>query len=441
MRGPRRPPDRSRRTSRDLEGEGHVGSAVMSNGLAILGHAPAFRHPRHVGQPNIGDRQVLMERIEQILDRRWLTNGGPMVDEFEAAVASTMGVRHCVAMCNGTVALEIAIRAAGLSGEVITTPFTFIATAHALQWQGITPVFCDIDATSHNIDPRLVERLITPRTSGIIGVHLWGRACDVDALSDVADRHGLHLLFDAAHAFGSSHRGRMVGSFGVAEVLSFHATKFVNAFEGGAVVTNDDALAERARLMRNFGFADYDDVVSLGTNGKMTEIAAAMGLTSIESMSAFIDVNRRNLEAYRRELSGIQGLTVMADPADGTTTKQYVVVEVDETAGLTRDDLQRVLRAENVLARRYFFPGCHRQEPYRSRCRTDEFPVADRVAARLLTLPTGTGTTPEDIVVIADVVRRALAGGPGLAAAIRDAPDAEPGDGGRGDAAGRRGHP
>ena len=178
--------------------------------LAIFGAAPAFHEKLHVGCPNIGDRQHLLRRINDLLDRRWLTNDGPFVQAFEQRIADFLGVKHCIAMCNGTIALEIAIRATDLSGEVIIPSFTFIATAHALQWQEIRPVFCDLDPHTHTIDPRQVERLITPRTSGIIGVHLWGRACNVEELNEIARQHNLKLLFDAAHAFGCSYNGRMI---------------------------------------------------------------------------------------------------------------------------------------------------------------------------------------------------------------------------------------
>src|ERR1051325_10277010 len=192
----------------------------LAKDLAILGGEPTFKEKLHVGRPNIGNRARLMERINDILDSRWLTNSGRYEKEFEKRVADLCGVNHCIAMCNGTVALEIAIRALGLTGGVIVPSFTFIATAHALQWQEITPVFCDIDPATHNIDPHSVEKMITPRTSGIIGVHLWGRACDVLALTEIARRHALKLLFDASHSLGCSHHRRMVGSFGNAEVFS-----------------------------------------------------------------------------------------------------------------------------------------------------------------------------------------------------------------------------
>src|SRR5579862_3203983 len=206
---------------------------VSLRDLAILGGAPAFPAPLHVGRPNLGDRGVLLERINDILDRRWFTNNGHYVQEFERRLAELTGARHCIAMANGTVALEIAIRALDLTGEVILPSMTFVATAHALQWQQIQPVFCDVDPHTFTLDPDRIAELITPRTTGILGVHLWGRVCDVERLSEVAVEHGLKLLFDAAHAFHTSHEGQMVGCFGDAEVFSFHATKFFNTFEGG----------------------------------------------------------------------------------------------------------------------------------------------------------------------------------------------------------------
>ncbi len=229
-----------------------------------------------------------------MLDRRWLTNDGPLVGEFEARVASRLGVRHCVTTSNATVALELASRALGMTGEVIVPSFTFVGTVHALHWHGVTPVFCDIDSETHRIDPECVEALITPNTTGIVGVHLWGRMCDEQALNAIASRHGFPLLFDAAHAMGSTSGGRSVGGFGHAEVLSFHATKIVNSFEGGAIVTDDDELASQLRATRNFGFVGRDYAEGLGKNAKMSEASAAMGLTSLDSLDDFIAVNQRN---------------------------------------------------------------------------------------------------------------------------------------------------
>ncbi len=383
--------------------------------LAVLGGSPAFADPLHVGCPNIGNRHRLLQRINDLLDRRRLTNNGPYVEEFEQKLARFLGVKHCIPMCNATIALEIAVRTAGLAGEVIVPSFTFVGTVHALQWQQIRPVFCDIDRRTYTLCPSRVEELITPQTTGILGVHLWGRPCEVDTLTGIARQRNLRLLFDAAHGLGVSYKGRMIGNFGDAEVLSFHATKFFNTFEGGAIVTNDDELASRARLMRNFGFAGQDRVISLGTNGKMSEVAAAMGLTSFESLEEFIGINRRNYELYRSGLAGIPGITLMRYDEHERHNYHHIVVEVDDSlTPLTRDHMRDVLWAENVLARRYFYPGCHRMEPYRSR-----FPDAghslrntEYVSDRVLSLPNGTVVGPEEIRGICQIVRLVIARAP-----------------------------
>src|SRR5271157_5438149 len=376
--------------------------------LAVYGGVPAFQEKLHVGRPNIGDRKVLMSRINDLLDRRWLTNNGPYVHEFENKISQLTQTKHCIVMCNATIALEIAIRALELRGEVILPSFTFVATAHALQWQEITPVFCDIDPLTHTLDPQRVEELITPRTTGIIGVHLWGRACNVEALSEIARRRNLRLLYDAAHAFACSYKGTMIGNFGEAEVFSFHATKFFNSFEGGAVLTNNDELAAKIRLMKNFGFVDYDEVTYVGTNGKMSEVSAAMGLTGLESLDEIISTNHQNYKKYEKELRDIQGIKMVRYDEKEKCNFQYIVLEIDERiTGISRDEINRILRAENILARRYFYPGCHKMEPYRS-----YFPHAglllphtEILASRVLSLPTGTAVSQQDITDICQIIR------------------------------------
>jgi dTDP-4-amino-4,6-dideoxygalactose transaminase len=379
--------------------------------LAIFGNKPAFAEPLHVGRPNLPDKQAILDRIAGALDRHWLTNGGPLVGEFERRIAGELGVRHCVAVANGTMALELAIRALGLSGEVIVPAFTFIATAHALAWQQVTPVFCDVDRVTHTIDADEVDQLITPRTSGILGVHLWGRSCNIAALSELAAERRLTLFFDAAHAFGCTHGGQSIGRFGACEVFSFHATKFVHCGEGGAVTTNDEVLAERIRLLRNFGFVGYDCVTAIGTNGKMSELSAAVGLTSLDCMTTIIAANRANHAAYRRALAGIRGVQLMCFEPNEVSNYQYVVLEVDQrSAGLSRDELATVLAAENVLARRYFFPGCHRMDAYRDSAveRPLGLPVTEYLADRVLVLPTGLHVDESSIVRIAGIVRTAV---------------------------------
>lgn len=375
--------------------------------LAINGAPPAFSEPLHVGRPNIGDQDAFHRLAGEMFGRGWLTNNGPLVQELEQRIAQNLGVRHCVAMCNGTIALEIAIRAIGLDGEVIVPSYTFVATAHALHWQAITPVFADIDPATHNLDPAAVRRMITPRTSGIIGVHLWGRAAPVDELQSIADEYGLQLMFDAAHAFGCRHHGQTIGRFGRCEVLSFHATKVFNTFEGGAVVTDDEALADTMRLMRNFGFKGYDNVIHPGTNGKMPEINAAMGLVNLDALPGFIAANRRAYEAYAGALAGIDDVHLLRYDEADDPNYQYVVVDVAPTFPGRRDRIVAALQAENVLARKYFWPGCHRMQPYRDLFPHAQLllPATERVAAGVVVLPTGSAVDPNDIAAICMIIK------------------------------------
>lgn len=385
--------------------------------LAILGKPPLFDREVYVGRPNIPRHDRVLDRFAAVLQRGWISNAGPCVQELEERLRKMLGVRHCIAMCNGTVALEIAIRAMDLTGEVIVPSFTFIATAHALQWQQITPVFCDIDPETNTIDPRQVKGLITPRTTGIIGVHLWGQPCNVEALQRIAEEHELKLIFDAAHAFGCTYKGRLIGSNGDAEVFSFHATKFFNTIEGGAVATNSDELANKIRLMKNFGFTAYDSVDYIGTNGKMNEMCAAMGLAGLDELDNHIQDNQQKYLAYRRGLESIRGVSLVEHANGESSNHQYVVIKVDESgADISRDDLVAVLHAENVLARRYFYPGCHRMEPYRS-----FFPNAglllahtEKVAAEVICLPTGSAVTVEEVAAICDLIRVAVEGAEAL---------------------------
>lgn len=391
--------------------------------LAVFGGEPTFQRDLYVGRPNIPDADRFLDRARGILDSASLTNNGKYVRLFEERLTEWMGVRHCVPIVNGTVALDLAIRALGMSGEVILPSFTFIATAHALQWLGITPVFCDVDPVTHNLDPSRVEELITPRTTGILGVHLWGRCCDVSSLSGIAQEHGLRLMFDAAHALGCSHRGEMVGNLGDAEVFSFHATKFLNTFEGGAVATNDDDIGAKVRSMRNFGFAGFDRVELLGTNGKMNEMCAAMGVTGLENLDSIIAHNRSNHELYAIELAGLPDIKLVAYDGDERNNYQYVVLEVSPSGPITRDALVKVLHAERVVARRYFYPGCHGMEPYRTLYPevAERLPVTCRLASSVLALPTGTAVNGDDIRRVCSIIQFAFANGPEISGLLTDA--------------------
>ena len=247
-----------------------------------------------------------------------------------------------------------------------------------------------------------------------MGVHLWGRPCRIDRLTDLAHRNNLKVIFDAAHAFGCSWNGQMIGGFGDAEVFSFHATKFLNTFEGGAVVTNNDELASKIRVMRNFGFAGYDTVISLGTNAKMSEVSAAMGLTALESIDEFIAVNYRNYRQYGEELRDIDGVSLVAYDEAQKNNYQYVVLLIDQRAtGVSRDQLMDLLWAENVRARRYFYPGCHRMQPYDSLYpeTSERLPVTEDLVERVLLLPTGTTISSEDISRICQIISFAVSHG------------------------------
>jgi dTDP-4-amino-4,6-dideoxygalactose transaminase len=376
--------------------------------LAILGHPPALNEKCYVGVPNLGEISKLERRINDIFNSKLLTNNGIYVQEFEKQIAELTGVSHCIAVNNGTSGLQIAARALELTGEVLLPSFTFVATAHALQWQGIEPVFCDIDPDTHNIDPRSVEERITTKTTGIIGVHVWGRPCDIDTLQDISRRHQLKLVFDAAHAFGASHKGEMIGNFGNAEVFSFHATKYINTLEGGAILTNDDEFARRARMMRNFGFTQGEIAADVGINGKMNEISAAIGITGLESREHWIASNYEMYKVYQSELDSIPGIYFLSYDESEACNYQYVVLEVEEeTLHLSRDQFLAILQAENIMARRYFYPGCHKMEPYRSKWVTRELPLpqTERIADRVIALPTGLSLGTENAKRICLVIQ------------------------------------
>jgi dTDP-4-amino-4,6-dideoxygalactose transaminase len=382
------------------------------NDLAINGAVPAFDEPLHVGKPNIGDKQEFYSYVEKIFESQWLTNNGPLVQELENKIADVHNVKHCISTCNGTIALELAIRALELRGEVIVPAYTFIATAHALYWHNIKPVFADIDADTHNIDVDSASRLITDKTTGILGVHLWGQCAPTESLQLLASEHNLHLLFDAAHAFGCSNQGVMVGNFGDAEVLSFHATKFFNTFEGGAVLTNNTQLAEKIKLMRNFGFKGKDNVIYSGTNGKMPEICAAMGLSNLNMVDRIVDANRCNYVSYHKELSDVPFVKLFHIDSDNKANYQYVLVEISKDSPISRDEIMTALHAENIIARRYFWPGCHNMAPYKDtyNVTSAKLPVTDLVAGRVLVLPTGLAINRVKIRTIVEIISTLVTG-------------------------------
>ena len=379
--------------------------------LAIMGGNKSFINPIFVGTPNIQNTDRFFEMVHDIFRRKWLTNNGEYVKRFESDIQNYLGVKHAIVVSNGTVGLEIAIRALKLSGEVIVPSYTFIATPHSLLWSGVKPVFCDIDPKTYNIDVNKAKNLINANTSGIMAVDVYGRSSEKEKLESLAKDHNLSLIFDAAHAFGNSFHGEMIGNFGDAEVFSFHATKFLNTFEGGAITTNNDELARRIREIRNFGFGESSYSQFIGTNGKMTEISAAMGIVNLENIEQIIQANRINYEAYRKKLKNMPGVNIIEYPHTEKVNCQYVIIEVDATvSGLNRDELSVILGAEGVGTRKYFWPACHQMEPYKTLFPTAglRLPITESTAEKVLALPTGTAISLNDVDSLCNIISLAI---------------------------------
>lgn len=371
----------------------------MSNkGLALGNNTPLFEEPLYVGKPLDMDPLVFDQGVQASLENRWLTNYGPNVQAFEAELAHYLQVKHCIVLGNCTLGLMILPTLLGLKpgDEIIVPSFTFVATAHAMAFQGFQVRFCEVNPLTHQMDLNHVKTLISQKTKAIVGVHLWGNTADLTELENLAEEQGLQLFFDAAHAFGCSYQGQFIGRFGRAEVLSFHATKFLSACEGGAILTQDDALAEAVRQAINFGFVDYDKVTGLGINAKMSELHAAYGLASLAQAPKNRAHLTHNYTLYQKGIKDNPDFVLMGYPADETRNFQYIVLECQKESAFTRDQWVQILHRENVIARRYFFPGCHRLEPYRTQSAL-QLPFTEALSERVLVLPTGTQMTEQDI--------------------------------------------
>lgn len=348
------------------------------------------------------NKKKVLEKISQVLDNQWLTNVGPLSLELEERIADMLGVKNCICVCNATIGLELLQRALNLKGEVIIPSFTFIATAHSLRWQRIDPVFCDVRVEDHLIDPNQIEALITPRTSAIMAVPIWGQPCDYEVLQNIADKHELKLIFDSAHAFGCKLGDQYLGGFGDAEVFSFHATKVFSTGEGGAITTNSDHLADKLRLMRNFGFLKKDTVINIGTNAKMSEFAAAYGLANLDNLDSIISHNKLIHKAYLKEFSEFSEISFLDYNFQGISNYQYVVARV---CSRIRDSLVDHFHKEGILLRRYFYPGCHNMKPYKSsqKYRSITLPVTQQISSEIIIFPTGKQVTNEDIQDFAQI--------------------------------------
>lgn len=338
-------------------------------------------------KPFLPPLEEYVKELQGIWERAWLTNQGPCHDEFESALSRHLDVKHLSLTCNGMTALQLGLGALRISGEVITTPYSFPATTHALHLNHCTPVFCDVNSDTGNIDPSKVESLITPKTTAILPVHVYGTPCDVEALQRIADTYGLKLIFDAAHAFGVRLGKTSILNCGDVSILSFHATKVFTTAEGGAVVTNDPLLAERVRHLKNFGIVDEVTVLSPGTNGKMNELQAALGLVQLRHINEAMAKRREIFKVYREGLSEVDGIRHLPELENVTSNFAFMPIFVDKRYPLSRDALFDSLKSQGCFGRRYFYPLISEYPMYRELPSAENLPVATRLSREVICLP------------------------------------------------------
>jgi len=374
---------------------------------ALLGGRPLFPDGLALVKPRVGKPDRVAERVGRILASGELTNG-PYVRRFEDAACEYLGVRNCVAVSSCTAGLMLVIRAADLTGEVVVPSFTFAATAHAVAWNGLRPIFADIDRDTLTLSASAVRRTIGVRTSAILATHVFGTPCDVEGLEMAAREHGLRLFFDAAHAFGSRKGSKMVGGLGDAEVFSLSPTKVLVAGEGGLIATDDDILAERCRMGRDYGNPGDYDCRFVGLNARMSELHAAVALASFEDLEERLVDRRRLADGYREALSEVPGVTFPTVPDGDRSTYKDLTILVDESVfGLGPDELAGALAAEGIETRRYYAPPVHTMQAYRSPAPlVGDLSVTAEVVERVLTLPLWTGMTQEHIDLVAWAIRR-----------------------------------
>jgi len=363
--------------------------------------------PIYVTQPFLPPLEEFSVYLEQIWENKTLTNGGPFHQQLEKALCSYLGVEHIALFNNGTIALITALQALKIKGEVITTPYSFVATAHSLLWNGIEPVFVDIDPNTLNMDPSKIEAAITPRTSAIMPVHCYGHPCDVDAIQEVADRHNLKVIYDAAHAFGVECDCGSILKHGDLSVLSFHATKVFNTFEGGAIVCPDAKTKHHIDQLKNFGFVDEVTVDVAGINGKMSEVNAAFGLVQLNHIDAVLEARMKVDELYRSLLKDIRGIRCLEGAGEKVANYSYFPILVNEDYCINRDELYQKLKDNNIFARRYFYPLITDFPMYRNLPSSDarNLPVASSAALKVLCLPIHPYISSEEIELIVDIIK------------------------------------
>jgi dTDP-4-amino-4,6-dideoxygalactose transaminase len=342
-----------------------------------------------VTQPSLPPLEEFLPYLEQIWESKWLTNGGPFHQELEEMLCNYLGVEHLALFANGTLALVTALQALRITGEVITTPYSFVATSHSLLWNRIKPVFVDITPDTFNLNPEKIEAAITPQTTAIMPVHVYGNPCNVEKIQNIADTYGLKVIYDAAHAFGVKYKGESILKHGDLSILSFHATKVFNTFEGGAIVCPDAKTKQRIDYLKNFGFADEVTVVAPGINGKMSEINAAFGLLQLKHVDAAI-ARRGEIDGlYRKGLCNVKGITCLSEPIDTERTFSSFPVLVGGDYSLGRDGLYDKLKEHNIYARRYFYPLISNMPMYRGLPSASQanLPIAESLSQQVLCLP------------------------------------------------------
>lgn len=363
--------------------------------------------PILVTKPDLPPLDEFMPYLQRIWDSKVLTNGGPFHKQLEAELAEYLGVKHISLFANATIALVTALQSLRITGEVITTPYSFVATAHSLLWNGIKPVFVDIDPDTLNLDPARIEAAITPQTTAILPVHCYGRPCDVAAIQRIADDYNLKVIYDAAHAFGVRQHGHSVLQHGDLSVLSFHATKAFNTFEGGAIISPDARTKQHIDHLKNFGFANETTVVATGINGKMCEFNAALGLLQLRHVGKAIARRQAIDTLYRQLLAGVKGLRLMPLATDTEANFSYFPILVDEGYPISRDALYDALKAEGIFGRRYFFPLISDFPMYRGlpSAHANNLPAAKAASSQVICLPIYPDLTDDEVTRVAHVIQ------------------------------------
>jgi dTDP-4-amino-4,6-dideoxygalactose transaminase len=371
-----------------------------------------FEKPLYISRPLLPDLSKMQEKLQEVWDSQWLTNSGAQHQLFENKIKTMLRAPYVSLFNNGTIALIVACQALRLSGEVITTPFTFPATPHVLSWNNIKPIFCDIDATTLNIDTARIESMITPQTTAILAVHVFGTPCDVIGIQEIADKYGLKIVYDAAHSFGVEINGVGIGNYGDISMFSFHATKLFHTAEGGALTFKDGNLKSRIEFLKNFGIKNQEEVVMPGINGKMNEIQAVLGLLVADLVENEKKKRAKLLRRYREELKDIQGISIVNYPKDNSSkikpSYQYFVVRINKIKfGRSRDYIYNELKKYNVFARKYFYPLCSDYACYRNLPSSSpaNLPVAQKVVREVLCLPFYGGLSVDDVVRICSLLK------------------------------------